>query len=193
MIIYGPSAQGKTTFMMWLMRELSVYGKCYLNSSEMGEGTGMQMLVHRFGISHLTGDKMIIGDRHTVEEMDMQLSTNRAVFVFADSIDSLRLTVEEFQDFRAKYPAKNFIMVAWGTKTRPMKEDSKAIEFLTDIKVRVKDGVAFVNSRFGATSPFLIIEERARRSQDKEVKQAIKEGLLLRGSCEKYNTQEVLA
>lgn len=142
---------------MKMIKEFSQIGKCYFNSLEMGEGKSVQNLVDRFELSAIEGDRITIADRHSIEQMVEALKTNRAVFVFIDSIDYMSLSKAEFIDLQALFPNKTFIMIAWGEGKHPVAKASKAIEFMVDVKCHVKDGVAFTRSRFGATDPYVIM------------------------------------
>lgn len=163
MLIWGQSAQGKSTFVMMLMKELMQYGKIYFNSIEQGEGLSLQQASERLGLTEVKATEISIGNKHSYSQMVKTLEKNRANFVIIDSIDYMGLTADQYRELRSQFPNKAFIMISWeGYGKKPQTQAGKDIRYMSDIKCRVDSGVAITESRFGETKPFVILPEKAK-------------------------------
>ncbi len=154
MIVYGESGGGKTTFAMKLAVMLTALGKVYYNSSEQGEGKSIQDAFKRAGVANCEKGSFMLADRHTFAEMMETLGKKRsAPFVVIDSLNYLNLTKSQYQEMTETFPKKVFIIISWAEGKRPKGTHAQDIEYMTDIKVRVDDGLVIALSRFGPTEP----------------------------------------
>jgi hypothetical protein len=164
MLIWGQSNQGKSTFVLKLMKELIPHGKIYFNSIEQGEGLSLQQASERIGLMAVKATEISIGNKHSYGQMVKALEKNRATIVIIDSIDYMGLTADQYRELRGKFPNKAFIMISWeGYGRKPQTQAGKDIKYMADIKCRVDSGVAFPESRFGETKPFVILPEKAKQ------------------------------
>jgi len=156
MIIWGASGHGKSTFAAIICKHLAAYGKVYYNSIEQGEGKSIQDLCRHTGMISV-GNNFTIGDKDSYDEMYDKLKKNRAMFCVIDSAQYCDLTLKQFMKLVNDFPNKSFIIISWeGNGGKPKGEHAKAIRYRCDVKVYVKEGQAFIDSRFGATLPFHI-------------------------------------
>lgn len=181
-LIWGHPGQGKTTFALHLCKELSNHGKVYYNSVEQGEGKSLQDVVRLVDMSECRKGSIIFGDKDNYEEMKEKLKKNRAKFCVIDSLQYANLTTFQYKELVALFPKKSFIIISWeGSGGNPKGEYAKSIRFMVDIKVRVVNATTHVNSRFGATKPYKIFEQRlvVGAQVPMEFEEKVKEALLL--------------
>lgn len=160
MLIYGPSGSGKTTFCLLLSRYLSTLGKVYYNSLEQGFSKSFQDQVVRAGITSDEEVRFMIGSRDELHIMRQKLLNGRPRFVVIDSLQFIDMTVAEFKDLRRSNPRCCFVLISWEASGKPKGDVAKALEYISDVKVRVKDGVATSMSRYGATQPYRIFKTK---------------------------------
>ena len=157
MLIWGQSSSGKTTLCVTLAKMLSQFGKVYYNSSEEGDSKSLQDSILRCGLADCKGS-IVFGNRDTYEEMKAKLKRNRAKFVFIDSVQYMKLTIDQYKELCETYKHKSFIVVSWSEGKEPKGATAKAMKYRVCIKVFVSDGVAQIFSRFGKTIPYKIFD-----------------------------------
>lgn len=167
-IIWGASGSGKTTFALRFAKELTKHGKVYYNSTEQGEGKGLQDAARLTGCDTIRPGSLMLGDRDTFAEMYDKLKNNGAHFVFIDSVQYMRLTTGQYKKLIKDYPRKSFILISWEQNGEPKDQAAKDIRYMVDVKMRVHNGKTNVQSRFGPTLPFDIFRDRltAGRAQN---------------------------
>jgi len=158
-VVFGKPGQGKTTFVLKLCIELCKFGKVYYNSVEQGEGKSLQDVARLIDLSAAAPGSIVFGDRDNFEEMLAKLKKNRCKFVVLDSRDYLKLTKEQYIYMTELHKKKCFIIICWETGGKPNGRAGQDIEYMADIKIHVKGGVATTRSRFGPTKPYKIFEK----------------------------------
>lgn len=160
MLVWGPSGNGKTTFVMKLCKELNKFGQVYYNSVEQGEGVSLQQVLNQCEMHECEHHPFMIGDRDNFEEMVEKLSNKRQKTRFAviDSLQYIGLTVERFKLLQEKLPHISFIIISHATAdNQPAGSHARTIRFMAEIKTKVLKGVAVSDSRFGATIPYRVM------------------------------------
>lgn len=162
-IVYGHSGNGKTEFCLMWAKYLAQFTKVYYNSYEQGVSKTLQDALIRTNMDEVTG-KIIFGDRETVPDMlDRLSSSNAPQVVFIDSRDYINLTTNQFKQLTEAHPRKAFIVICWESAKKPKGQYAKDIEFLCDIKINVRNFMAYPRCRYGGNQPFVIWEEGAKR------------------------------
>lgn len=164
-IIWGPSGSGKTTFALKMCKMLSGFGKVYYNSIEQGEGASLQNAIRQVGMEECAG-KIVFGDRDSFEEMVEKLKRNKAMFFVIDSAQYANLTQFQYKILNEMFPRKGIVIISWeGSGGHPKGEAAKAIRYMVDVKIHVRNGVAVAQSRYGATHPYRIFESTVTSGQ----------------------------
>lgn len=159
-ILYGKPGNGKTEFCIQLSKYISKWSKVYYNSFEQGISKSLQDALVRNNMQEVNG-RVIFGDKENLEEIHRRLKKrNSPRVIVIDSRDYMNLTTHQFIDLIETFPTKMFIIVCWESNSKPKGEYAKAIEFMCDIKIHVRDFVAHPRSRFGGNKPFMIWERR---------------------------------
>lgn len=160
MLVWGPSGNGKTTFVMKLCKELNKFGQVYYNSVEQGQGVSLQQVLRQCQMDECEHHPFMIGDRDTFDEMVEKLGNKRQKTRFAviDSLQYIGLTVERFKLLQEKLPHISFIIISHATAdNKPQGAHAATIRFMAEIKTKVLKGVAVSDSRYGATLPYRVM------------------------------------
>lgn len=199
-VVYGGSGEGKTELCVQLAVELSRFGKVDWISYEQGFGPDLQDAAQRnnvvnYPISFSNPWKESKRKRNKLaclaypksrneninqlfEDLVFKMSQKKgARFYFIDSVDSSRFTKEMCEYLRTKFPKKGIIFIAHGKRGEPKGAVAQEIEFMGSIGIYVENFIAYpLKSRWGAVTPKVINEERARlrnplffETQDKEL------------------------
>jgi len=166
MLVFGKPGNGKTEFCIQLAKYLAQFTKVYYNSFEQGISKSLQDAIKRNNLGEVSG-KIIFGDKETHEEMVQRLrNKNSPSVVIIDSRDYLNLTTREYIELVELFPRKAFVIICWESGGKPKGEYAKAIEFMVDIKVHVRQFKAYPRCRFGGNVPFVIWEGYKHHSFD---------------------------
>lgn len=159
-LIYGASGHGKTEFCIQFAKYMASFGKVYYNSFEQGVSESLQTSLRRNNMQEVSG-KIIFGNRESFLEMfDRLKRRNSPQIVFIDSRDFMHLETEQYQLLVTTFPRKVFIIICWEKNGKPKGEHAAAIEYMADIKIKVKNFIAMPSGRFGGNEPFIIWERK---------------------------------
>jgi SpoVK/Ycf46/Vps4 family AAA+-type ATPase len=167
MFISGPSGGGKTTFALKLAKYLSTLGRCYYNSVEQGFSKSFKDQVIRAGISADSESRFMIGSKDEYEVMRMKIERGRPRFIIIDSLQYIKMSVDQLQALTKKFKKQAFIIISWETGGQPKGDTAKAMKYISDIKCRVVLGVATCQSRYGETKPYQVFKgpQRGKNGQ----------------------------
>lgn len=172
-IVYGESGNGKTDFCMQFAKMLSKFDRVYYNSFEQGFSKSLQECVVRQKMKDVSG-KVVFAHMEDYPAMVERLKKKKSPkFVFIDSRDYMNLTTEQFKELKHLFPKKCFIVICHEDGAKPKGNHGKSIQYMVDIKIRVRGFVAMPKSRFGGNQDFIIWETGAKayRDQVRELKQ----------------------
>lgn len=154
MLIEGKPKNGKTSYCLQLTKMLAKdWGKVYYNSAEEGDTASMAEALDRFAMHEVKGRWILARDEDSVFEsmMDNLARRNSGRVVVIDSLDYMRLTLEQYKELEQRFRNKAIIIVCWND---PMDIHAKRIRYNVNIAVEIRDFVAFPRSRFGGNKPF---------------------------------------
>lgn len=161
-IVFGKPGNGKTEFIIQFTKYLAGFTKVYYNSFEQGISKTLQDALKRNDMMPVAG-KVMFGNMETFDEMMERLaSKNAAQVVVIDSRDYMKLTAEQFKTMIERHPRKAFIVICWEAGGKPKGEYGKAIEYFCDVKIQVRDFVAYPRSRFGGNQKFIIWDRKPK-------------------------------
>lgn len=159
-IIWGNPGNGKTEFSIKLAKYLASFTKVYYNSFEQGVCKTLQDALHRNNMMEVNG-RVIFGDQETVKEMNERLTGRNAPQVcIIDSRDYINLTTNEFKTLIEAHPRKCFVVICWEAGGKPRGEYAKQIAYMCDVKIHVRDFIAYPRSRFGGNQKFIIWDRK---------------------------------
>lgn len=159
MIIYGKSGNGKTEFAVMFAKYLTNFFRTLYDSFEQGFSKSLQDAFRRQKM-HEVSDKILLVHKEDYASLIARLAKKKSArIVIIDSVQYIKLTYDQWQYMREKFPNKIFILIAHAEGDEPKGGAAKAIEFDVDIKVLVKGYQAWPKSRFGGNEPYMIWEK----------------------------------
>lgn len=185
-IIYGGSGNGKTNFLVRLLKELKPVGDMLYISYEEGLGKTIQDLIIRHDlVTELSN--LRFSDGETFEEMVAMLRKKKSPKVIViDSIQFSSLTLANYQQLKKEFvfgrsPGKRKIFLINSHIKGGLPDGKTATDIMRDanIKIRVKDFIAIVEtSRYGSRKNMVIWEAGAKNKWGKDYKKmtAYKDG-----------------
>lgn len=169
MLAWGESGNGKTTFVMKLCKELNKFGQVYYNSAEQGHGLSLQQVLKQCQVDECEHHPFMIGDRDTYDEMVEKLGKARQKtrFCVIDSLQHMEMTYTQFKELKMRFPHIAFIAISHATSSnKPVGSHGRDIRFFSEIKTNVRKGVAYSDSRFGATLPYRVMPWMGKEVDD---------------------------
>lgn len=156
MILYGGSGEGKTEFSVKFAKYLTTFGKVSYVSPEQGISKSLQDAIIRNDMDDVSGKVMFLSGG-TFAELIEYIKKSRSKVVIIDSLDYMKLTVDQFKILIKTYPKKAFVIVSWAKNGAPKSQHGKDIEFMCDIKSYVERfRITLPTSRFGGNKEFVI-------------------------------------
>lgn len=163
MIIYGKPKNGKTEFCIQFAKYMTAFGKVLYNSFEQGHSKSLQDAFVRQNMKEVSG-KIIVTHKEKYEEMFIRLRKKKSPnIIFIDSLQYVKLTVEQWKELIEKFPKKVFIVISHASGDEPKGSSAEAIQYDVDISVLVKGFAAHCQGRFGGGDELIIWEEGHRR------------------------------
>lgn len=145
--ILGPSASGKSSFVMQLGRELCRKGSVLYVSYEEGVRMEFQRRLKYLHMSEVRGRFSVVTD-DSYEELTERLSRSKsAKFVIIDSFQYSGWTYEQAKALVDKFPKKGFIFVSQEYKGQPLGKAAVRLRYMADMKVRVAGYKAYCQGR----------------------------------------------
>lgn len=149
--ITGPSASGKSSFVMQLAKMFCGIGPVLYVSLEEGVGVSMQRRLERFKMSEVQGSFRIITDGD-IEELAKRLAKPKsAKFIIVDSYQyafdagwEYKLTKELIDRFKRK----TFIFISQEEKGKPLGKPALRLKYAAGVKVRTQGFRAYCQGRY---------------------------------------------
>lgn len=166
--VSGGSAQGKSSFVMQLAKELAGYGMVLYCSYEEGISQSFKKRLEQFRMNEVQGRFRVITD-DSFEDLMARLGRPKSPhFVIVDSFQDSEMTYEQFKEMRARFPAKTFIFISQEYKGQPMGKPAARLRYKAGLKIRVVGYKAFCQGRFTGDpgSYFVVWEEGLIRTSN---------------------------
>jgi nucleoside-triphosphatase THEP1 len=166
-LITGRPKNGKTEYLFQLMKHLAtVYGKVRFNSAEQVRTKGLQKAYNRNKMQEVAGQFMLCDRRQ--KEFDVFYKAcerpNSGKVLVIDSMDYMKMTVEQFEALHERFPKKVIIVVAWAEN-----KAAKLCEYHMDVIVNVKQFIAYPISRMDGGDKYIIWPEKVKKSQSNQI------------------------
>ena len=145
--ILGPSASGKSSFVMQLGRKLCGWGPVLYVSYEEGVKMEFQRRLKYLHMSEVKSRFTVVTD-DTLEELTERLSRPRSArFVIIDSFQYSGWTYEQAKGLVDQFPRKGFVFVSQEYKGQPLGKAAIRLRYMSDMKVRVAGYKAYCQGR----------------------------------------------
>lgn len=147
-LIHGPSAAGKSSFVMLLAKELCKYGIVLYMSYEEGVSQSFQKRLENFRMKDVQGHfRIAISD--TLEELAARLRRAKSPkFVIIDSFQKAGWDYPETVELIKLFSRKSFIFISQEHKGQPMGKPAQRLKYEAGVKVRVAGYKAYCQGRF---------------------------------------------
>lgn len=163
--IKGDSGHGKTTFILQLIKVLSMFGKVLYNSLEEGARLSMQEAVKEQNFSKDEKKAINFLHREPIDVMRARLKKSRGIkFVVIDSIQYAFMTLREYKEMQEENPKVLFIINSHVEGKKAVGALARRIEYDADQKIDVEGFKAFSRSRASRgiiTKPYTIWQKGA--------------------------------
>lgn len=160
-LIYGDSGHGKTEFACQIAKYVGQWGKVIYASAEQGESSSMQKPWTRNKMQERRKVELV-SDFNFEELVEKITKTKRLKMVVVDSIDYLNMSKEQYVELDKVAKNVMLLFIAWADGKQPKSRAAKDIQYMTSVKIRIVDFVAFGRSRYGGNIPYVIYEEKAK-------------------------------
>lgn len=146
--IWGQSGNGKSTFVLMLLKYLTRFGKVLYDSMEEAAAHTMQEAYIRTGMMDVDG-KILLLERESIEDLDRRLSKQRSADIVAiDSFQYSGLNWDRYKKLKEKYPHKLFIFISHADGKEPEGRPAKRVHFDATLKIRVEGYRAISKGRY---------------------------------------------
>ena len=159
--IWGNSGNGKSSFVMKLVKELSKYMDVFYNPLEENTRYSMQEHMERNGMSAAPGKVLFL--KESLEDMEARMNRPKSPqAVVIDSYQYLGLTYRQYIDFKERHPKKLIIFISHAKGSNPKGDHADSVMYDADLKIWVEGYVAHSKGRYiGETGTYTIWEEGA--------------------------------
>lgn len=158
--VWGNSGNGKTSFIMDLVKELGQHGRVFMNALEEGTRLTMQHNLKRAEM-HAVKRNVLIG-KEDMPELSERLKKRRSPdFIIVDSFQYARLTWPSYIKLKEAYPEKLFVFISHAEGKQPAGRTAKQVRYDADLKIWVEGFQAISNGRYNPGGIYTIWEERA--------------------------------
>jgi hypothetical protein len=165
-MIKGASANGKTTFVLQLIKELTKYSKVAYNSLEEGARKSMQDAFKEMEMNKLPKGSLILLHREPMPEMISRLQKKQAPRIaIIDSIQYTFMTKQDYKQMQAALPNTLLIFISHVEGKQAAGSLAKAVWYDADVKIDVEGFIAKAMSRAARginLKPFVIWEQGAQ-------------------------------
>lgn len=147
-LIWGNSANGKTTFAMQLCKYLCKFGRVAYNSMEEGACLTMKNTLLRCGMMEVNRRFLLI-DNESIEQLNLRLKRQKSPdFVVIDSFQYTQMNYQQYIDFKDLHPNKLLIFISHADGKLPNGRAAKKVMFNAALKIYVEGYRAFSKGRF---------------------------------------------
>lgn len=150
--VLGPSASGKSSFVMQLAKKFCEYGPTLYMSYEEGVGMEFQRRLKLMKMNEVQGRFVITPDDTYKEIMDRLSKPKSPRFVVMDSFQVSEWSYEQALELMKRYPQKGFVFISQEDKGQPIGKAAIRLRYIADMKIRVAGYKAYCQGR-SAGSP----------------------------------------
>jgi hypothetical protein len=182
-IIYGESGQGKTNFLVRLLKEFKSLGDILYISYEEAHGKTIQDLIVRHNLREEVPN-LRFSDGETIEELMALLKRKRSPkIIIMDSWQFSGLKIEDYKLLKKSFvfgkslgKRKIFLIISHVNGTQPDGKAALDIKRDCNIKILVEGFLAIVKvSRYGSRKNMVIWEDAAKNYWGKDYKKMTSE------------------
>ena len=162
--IWGRSGNGKTSFVLQLIRELCKYDRIAFDSLEEGDSLSMRDKLVRHGLLEV-GNRLHLLDAEPIDALSERLSRRKSYnIVVIDSFQYTQMSYRQYIHLKEMHKDKLLIFLSHASGTSPRGSAAVGVMYDATLKIWVEGYKAFSKGRFiGETGEFTIWDEGAAR------------------------------
>lgn len=145
--VSGPSASGKSSFVMQLAKELCNYGLVLYMSYEEKVNQSFQRRMCYLGMDEVQGKFRVATDDSYDELVERLRRPKSPKFVIIDSIQVTEWDYPHLKSLTDEFPKKCFIFISQEYKGQPSGKGASKLRYWCDMKVRVMGYKAYCQGR----------------------------------------------
>ncbi len=159
--IWGNSGNGKTTFVLQLIKYLARFDKILFNSLEEGTAHTMQEGFKRVGMAEVASRVQMVTE--SMEELEARLLQKKSPnIVVIDSFQYTQMSYKQYLVFKKKFPKKLLIFISHADGKLPSGRAAKSVMYDATLKIWVEGYRAISKGRYiGPLKYFTIWHEGA--------------------------------
>ena len=159
--ISGASAQGKSSFVMQLGKELCKYGMVLYMSYEEGVNQSFQRRMGYLHMNEVQGRFRVVTDGSLDELVERLRKPKSPKFVIIDSFQVAKWDYPDAEKLMGLFPKKCFIWISQEKKGQPMGGGAVRLRYICDVKVRVVGYKAYCQGRaLGDAGNYFVVWEK---------------------------------
>lgn len=161
--IWGHSGNGKTNFVLQLIKELTKYENVLLNSREEGASLSLKRGLLRTDFSE--SDKNLYVVNEDIPEMTKRLKMRKSPRIaIIDSFQYTQLNYSQYIDFKEQFTDKLLILTSHAEGKMPAGRSARSVMYDAALKIWVEGYIAFSKGRFiGPTGQYMVWQEGASK------------------------------
>lgn len=162
--VWGNSGNGKTTFVLQLVKYLATFRKVAYNSLEESSAHTMQEAFLRVGMMDVARHVVLL-EREPVTELSARLAKRRSPdIVVIDSFQYSELDYKAYKRLKEAHPNKLIIFVSHADGKRPAGRTANSVMYDASLKIWVEGYKAFSKGRYiGPVGSLTVWDEGATK------------------------------
>jgi hypothetical protein len=146
--IWGGSGNGKTTFVLQLIKYLARFGKVAYDSLEEAAAHTMQEAFVRVGMADVSR-RVILLEREPLTELSERLDSRKSPgIVVIDSFQYAEISYKEYKRFKERHSNKLIIFVSHADGKKPAGRTANSVMYDASLKIWVEGYRAFSKGRY---------------------------------------------
>lgn len=146
--IWGLSSNGKTSFVLQLVKYMCRFGRVAYNSMEEGKSQSMKTNFQRNNMIEC-GRKLILLDNEKIDDLKVRLRKQKSPkIIVIDSLQYSGMNYREFVALRDEFPNKLFIIISHADGKKPDGRVAKSIHYDAFVKIHIEGFMASAMSRY---------------------------------------------
>ena len=161
--VWGNSGNGKTSFVLQLIKELSRHERVFFNSLEEGVGLTLRAGLERCGFT--PRDRRVLVGVEDIETLQNRLRQWKSPgVVVIDSFQAFQINYKDYLEFKKSMRGKLLIFVSQAMANLPKGSSATGVMYDADMKIWVEGFRAYNKGRtFGEREYYTIWDERAAK------------------------------
>lgn len=147
--IWGGSGNGKTSFVIALIKHLSTFCKVAFYSLEEGSADTMQLSYIRSGMSEVGKRVLLIPEWENLQELEERMNKRKSPEVYViDSLKYTRMSYPDYVGLKERHRDKLIIFIGHAAGTQPDSRTAKSVMYDATLKIWVEGYRAISKGRY---------------------------------------------